>query len=122
MSMLERIQAGEFKPTIDYPVQPKTPAILKRQVSDLTDLEIATITQLRADHTAALAVYSGNLKTYREQDSDGYTRFRIALAEDNGVTGHPKEGMLYAKAWEMGHSNGLSEVANVYEDLVELIR
>lgn len=43
------------------------------------------------------------------------------LAKEHGVENNPKRGLLWAKAWEHGHSSGYSEVENYYRDFVELI-
>lgn len=47
---------------------------------------------------------------------------RARLERDNGVVGNPKADLLWSKAWELGHANGLSEVECYYDDLVELIK
>ena len=47
---------------------------------------------------------------------------RARLERENGVVGHPKAALLWSKAWEHGHSAGLSEVESWYDDLVELIK
>lgn len=38
------------------------------------------------------------------------------------VSANPKRDLLFAKAWELGHSNGFGEVEHWFEELVELIR
>lgn len=47
---------------------------------------------------------------------------RDKLAEEHGLVGHPKLGLLYQKAWELGHSAGYGEVETYFADLAELIR
>ena len=49
-------------------------------------------------------------------------RFRADIELEYGTTAHPKADKLYAMAWELGHSSGLLEVKNRYDDLVELVR
>ena len=44
------------------------------------------------------------------------------LAAQYGVVGHPKLGLLYQKAWDLGHSSGYDEVAIHFGELVDLIR
>jgi hypothetical protein len=42
-------------------------------------------------------------------------------AEGNEVYKHPKADLLWSKAWDRGHSSGLSEVWFDLEDLSELL-
>ena len=48
--------------------------------------------------------------------------FKRDLFEEHGVTGHPKAERCYSLAWVYGHSAGLDEVANYFDDLVDLIK
>lgn len=61
-------------------------------------------------------------KAYRDQEQALNDELAADLAKYHGVTDNPKNGMLFAKAWEHGHSGGASEVANNYADFVELIK
>lgn len=47
--------------------------------------------------------------------------FRQDMFEDLGIENHPLREKLYSKAWNDGHSAGLSEVYNCAQDLVDLI-
>lgn len=47
--------------------------------------------------------------------------FKADALEKAGLTGHPKADKVYHKAWEMGHSSGLHEVAHYLMDLAELV-
>lgn len=48
-------------------------------------------------------------------------QFQSDLAAENGLTDHPKADLLFAKAWEHGHSSGLMDVVHWYEDLADLL-
>ena len=48
--------------------------------------------------------------------------FKQDLFEQYGVTNHPKAELCYGKAYEYGHSSGMSEIAIAFADLVELIQ
>ncbi len=48
--------------------------------------------------------------------------FRADLERENDVAGHPKAARLFEMAWTEGHSAGHYEVANTYENWVELIQ
>ncbi len=50
------------------------------------------------------------------------SEFRLDLSVEHGVAGHHKETKLWELAWEHGHSCGLSEVVNYYEQFVELLK
>lgn len=50
-----------------------------------------------------------------------HEQFKEDLLEELGVTDNPKADLLFAKAWESGHSGGYYEVYNVALDLVDLI-
>jgi hypothetical protein len=60
-------------------------------------------------------------QAYQKEDARVHTLFEKDLFEDLGITDHPKKGLLFSKAWEMGHSSGYHEVYTVAQDLVELI-
>ena len=60
-------------------------------------------------------------KAHNEDTARLEDQFRADLFEEYGVSGHPKANLCYSKAWEHGHSAGLSEVALYFEDFVELI-
>jgi len=47
---------------------------------------------------------------------------RARLEEEWSMSDHPKRDTLWNKAWEHGHSSGLSGVRYWYEDLIELAK
>ena len=61
-------------------------------------------------------------RAYKAEEQRLHAEFRADLEAEHNVTKNPKRDLLFAKAWDMGHSSGFSEVANHYADLVELIR
>lgn len=48
--------------------------------------------------------------------------FKRDLEAAEGLENHPKRDLLYAKAFDLGHSAGYHEVANYYSDLAELLK
>jgi len=48
--------------------------------------------------------------------------FRRDLYKEFDVENNEKRDQLFAKAYEMGHANGMYEVFIIFEDLVELIK
>ena len=69
------------------------------------------------DETALIAARNAHARHVGELLAE----FKADLLADNGVSG-PKADKAYSLAWEYGHSSGLSEVVNYFEDLVELIK
>lgn len=67
------------------------------------------------DRVAARQV---RILSYQAQEA----ALKVRLEEENDLVEHPKAGMLWSKAWEMGHSAGLSEVELYYNDLAELLK
>lgn len=61
-------------------------------------------------------------EAYKNEEARINEQFSKDLAAEHGITGHPKEAKLMALAWEHGHSCGLSEVVNYYEQFVELLK
>ncbi len=59
---------------------------------------------------------------YHAEESRLTEMFKTDLYEEYGVSDNPKRNVLFSKAWSMGHSSGLNEVLNYFDDLVELIQ
>lgn len=67
-----------------------------------------------AYHAAVLAYQAESTRLQRE--------FKHDLLEDHGVTNHPKAELCFKLAWEYGHDSGLKEIANCFDDFVDLIK
>lgn len=61
-------------------------------------------------------------EAYRAEEARLNAEFRTDLESAYETASSPKKDLLFAKAWELGHSAGFAEVAGYYGDLVELIR
>ena len=61
------------------------------------------------------------VEAYRVEQYKKMAQFKVDLEEENGLVGHPKADRLYAQAYEMGHSGGLSEILYYYDELSELL-
>lgn len=99
MDIRERIQQGEFMNPVPYPYSVKT-----LRVSDGCSKDMKRLAE------------------YREAELQIRDHFRAALEKEYGMTDHPKALLLWTKAWDMGHSNGLRVVVMWYEDLLELVK
>lgn len=65
-----------------------------------------------------------NPEGYAAWVKDGFdkqNKFKEDLFDELSITNNPKKDKLYAKAYQMGHAYGYSEVYNYACDLVELI-
>lgn len=60
-------------------------------------------------------------QAYYNEQSKANEMFFDDLAEELGITSHPKKGKFFSLCWYEGHSGGLSEVYNVACTWVELL-
>ena len=67
-------------------------------------------------------MYKFNRSLYDITEGRNIARFREALADELGMKGHPKFGVLWEKAWDRGHSAGLEEVLSEAQELVDLVK
>jgi hypothetical protein len=67
-------------------------------------------------------VYKAHRKEYDAESAKLHQEFQNDLFEDYDVSDNPKRFKCFELAWEHGHSSGLEEVYNYFEDFVELIR
>lgn len=65
--------------------------------------------------------YHRLLEEYQTEYQSNIQRFKQDLFDELSISDNPKRELLYAKAWDHGHSAGLYDVYNVAQDLVELI-
>lgn len=99
----------------DTPTQPKIPR-------DPTPSELRAIADELEQYENRLVEYKRAKTAYNQEVSSLEQEFRNDLEAYYDMTNHPKADRLYNKAWDMGHASGLLEVANYYENLVELVK
>lgn len=58
---------------------------------------------------------------YRNEQDRLMNLFKHDLEVEHAVEANPKKDKLFELAWSLGHAYGYSEVANYYQELVELI-
>lgn len=115
--MRDRINSGEFENKTEFPTRPTKPRLVSN----------ATAAQARAyadaldlyEHTER--VYRAGVTAYRKAENEAVARFEEALADEFGLTNHPKRNKVWNMAWENGHSCGLTEVLGYYEDYADLV-
>lgn len=122
MSVFDKIQEGHYEPKMDYPSQPKRPAILSKTAGDLTVAESRSLPQVKLDYEEERAAYEQAMREYQEHKAALKAQFRADLQAENDIPeDHSKADRLWEMAWDRGHSCGWTEVLNAYEELVELV-
>lgn len=117
MNVTENIANGDYDTKLAWPAKINKP-LLARNANSAQALEYANALALyevdMAGYHIARNAYNADVKRLQDQ-------FRADLEAEYGMIGHPKADKLWAKAWDMGHSAGLGDVANYYDDLYELV-
>lgn len=118
MNVWDKLNEGVYQNKGAYPQKPQKPYLVKD----------ATPAQIRA-YADQMELHDIHMKEYREAVNHYNSRtrqledvFRADLEAEFDMVGHDKADLLYSKAWQMGHSGGMQEVANYYSDLVELVK
>ena len=92
---------------------------IKKKAADLraeADRLAAEAKQAERDAKAA------ERRRIREEEDKRIEAAKVRVFQETGTTDNPKREQLWSKAWELGHSAGVSEVEYYYCDLVELIK
>lgn len=118
MSVWEKLAAGLYKNQDPYPSCPKKPVLAKTA----TPADHRDYADELEKYELLLASYNQVLAAYNTRTGELEAQFQADLEAYYEMSGHPKAGLLYWKAYERGHSGGMEEVANVYSDLVELVK
>ena len=66
--------------------------------------------------------YHEKWEAYHNRNAEIEVNFRQAVFKDLGIQRNKKRDILFAKAWEQGHSGGYYEVYQCALDLVDLIK
>ena len=85
--------------------------------SEFTEIPEKCVVETEVDGVA----YKLAFDAYHAAEQAVYDNFKNDLFADLGISDNPRRHVLFAKAWERGHSSGLQEIYNVACDLVELI-
>ena len=110
-SVIEKLKDGEYFTNIPY-----------EYVTVPINEDTMTVRQAR-EHIEAQKLAKREHSNRRRADVARLEeQFHTDLATENGLVGHPKEKKLFQWAWDLGHSSGLGEVAQIYEDLSELVK
>lgn len=110
-------------PSIEYPKNMPSKAGVKKELAETTVGTLKEIEEIiEAEYQKRYSEYMALRKKYNEELAELYQEFLKDLAEENGLTDHPKLEKLESMAYYRGHSGGLQEIRCVYEELMELIK
>jgi hypothetical protein len=134
MNAQAKANNGDYKNTLDYPRQKDFQKVyvyargnvvadgVPRNTIDEHQMNAWKVTghtiEIQDDKTG----YRAAQTAYSQETARLEAQFRRDLEDEYSVADHPKASMLYSKAWQLGHSAGLGEVASYYDDLVDLIK
>ncbi len=118
MSVVERVRAGHYNPTMEYPRQPTT--FLER-IGGVRADDIASLLEVKATYEEEVRVYNEQRDLYKANNGGVKRDFQSDLEEEYDLVGHPKASKLYEIAYDMGHSSGMEDVAHYYCQLSELL-
>ena len=117
MDVWVKLENNAYRNPEPYPKAPRKPQLNVK----------GSPAEMRA-YADELEAYDDTMKTHREFMAAYNARsvalegeFRRDLEVHYDMVGHPKADLLFGKAYQMGHSGGMQEVANYYSDLVELV-
>lgn len=112
MNVRDNLETGKYINTVPYDIEPFSPP-------DTETTTIAAAARLKDEWKARRDAQ--RLKRREEQGKIDAV-FEADLAEEHGLTDHPKRRKLFELAYEAGHSCGMSEVEIHYSTLAELLK
>ena len=66
--------------------------------------------------------YREMVQAYREEEARLRNLFKADLEKEFGVQRNRRKDILFARAWDLGHSGGYHDVYGYYAELAELIK
>lgn len=121
MSIKDNICAGEYESKVQWPQRPVMPEVFQKRVKDISADDLTQAAEAKARYDIDIKAYEEQKLQYWQSERDGIARLRVDLEQEYGMSGHPKADLLWHKAWEQGHSCGLYDVTQCYDDLSELV-
>ncbi len=112
-----KLEANAYRNQAPYPESPSRPMLRVTA----TSAEARQYADALDEYDAAMKTYREHVAAYHAISAAQEVEFRLDLEAHYGMVGHVKADLLYGKAWERGHAYGLSEVASVYADMVDLV-
>jgi len=112
-----KLEANSYRNLAPYPEAPRKPMLSNKA----TSTEVRQYADALDEYDAAMKMHRESLAAYHARSAALEAEFRLDLEAHYDMVGHVKADLLYGKAYQMGHSGGMHEVASYYADLVELV-
>ncbi len=116
----EKIINGDYKSKLELPARVKKPTMSTSNVTPEAARKFAD--DLEAYNSSIDAVNTAKSAYHADVNRLENVVFRADLADAYGLKDHPKEKMVWEKAWEHGHGNGLSEVLYWYDEFADVAK
>lgn len=114
-----RIVAGEFENKLPYPLEETLKKHEKHQFFTKQMLELQARIQVLTSDRSMLV--SNMRRAHTAEEVALKTKFKEALETVYGLQNHPKRDGIWLKAWDTGHSSGLTEVLSEYDEIAALV-
>lgn len=121
MSVRDKIVAGDYDGP-SYPIKPPMPAVMRKMAGNLSIDERETLSTVIADYDTAMNQWTTAKQNYESEHILRHKNFENDLAIEHGVASHKHRKRVFDMAWAQGHDEGLDLVAQIYEDLAELLK
>lgn len=109
MDAFKNINDGKYKNPTSFPTKPEKPKDPNPRQSN--------------EYAEKLGKWRDEMRKWKAETRRLEREvFRKDLAEEFGMTDHPKEEKVWNKAWEEGRSSGLMEVYYEYQELVGIAK
>lgn len=120
-SIYVSINAGKYKVKLEYPAKPVRPPVLSKYADLCNDEELRTIRDVKIAYAKATDDWRNGKEAYGQEEGRLIGVFWDDVAEEYGIPKADKffEAMM-GLAWQRGHSGGLSDVLNAFDDMVPL--
>jgi hypothetical protein len=105
----------DYDNKVPYPKKPSKPCLSGLQPNES---ELENYAKELSEFSDKETAYKINLDAHRKEDARLHALFKQDLFKDLGIVDHPKKDKIFSLAWQLGHSNGLSEVASYADDIV----
>jgi hypothetical protein len=122
MNIFDKITAGKYKPAFELPFPVRRPSILDFSLADASEKLLAQAMLAKQEYDLAKQEFYEQTIAWRAEEQRLLLVFRSDLESEFEMSGHPKADPVFQKAWDLGHSDGLYEVAWHYRDLADLVK
>lgn len=112
---------AKYEVEVTCPKCPSKP-VLNVSLKDVTAKDYEEMAKKMKVYEKEMEKYEVLQKVYQAQKNELMETFIYDLFVENGVEDKEKGDIIFAKAWDEGHSEGYCAVANKFEDLVDFVR